>query len=89
MKNKHKIIGLIGMLLSICLFISAVFWKDKIEGPLVIIYPLSCLSAYFFIGIAQKGTIESGLKQALNFLKSLIFAVIFGLLLWYLKQINF
>ncbi|HUW22245.1 MAG TPA: hypothetical protein VMW41_06300 [Candidatus Bathyarchaeia archaeon] len=86
MENKYKIIGCIGVWLSICLFFMACLLEDRIENsPFVLIYPFFLLSAFFFVGVATGGTIKNGLKQALNFIFILLFAILCGLVLRFFK----
>jgi hypothetical protein len=84
---KHTIIGIIGIMFCLSVFLLAVFMKDKIDGLLVLIFPLSLVLAYFFVGITTEGTIKGGAKKAFAFILTLVVAMFVGLLLRFLKKI--
>lgn len=85
--NKNYIIGIIGMLVSLGVFLTACFFKDLINGPLTLIFPLSIFSATFFVGYYSGGP-KKGLFSLLGFLVFFILIIIIALIIRYFKFYN-
>ncbi len=85
--NKNYVTSFVGMLVSIGVFLIACFFKDLINGPLTLIFPLSIFSATFFVGYYSGGP-KKGLFSLLGFLVFFILIIIIALIIRYFKFHN-
>lgn len=84
-RKNHQLIGLVGMLYCIGVFFVALMFKDYIHDFFILIYPISLLVAYFFVGLTTGGTIFHGLQNAFAFFLNLLIIIMLGLIVYVLK----
>lgn len=74
--NRATTIGFIGMVVCMGVFFVALFAERSVFGYWILIYPLSLLLGFFFVGYAIRGKVVAGVVWAAGAVLAIVGAVV-------------